>query len=149
MVNHQLGMTLSVLLFLATSLANAQTNSMNNRLDVQPSMETKTTMAENPSAMGFDFEAAVRTCNASFPTPIEYIQQFNETAELPNTADKTSMCFMHCYMEKTGLMRNWQLNRALIMQTMWPATGDSIPVCQNEGSRKLVLVSVRTPSLNV
>nr|ALS40412.1 general odorant binding protein 84a-like protein-1 [Zeugodacus tau]QKN21561.1 odorant-binding protein [Zeugodacus tau] len=139
MVNHrQVELALSVLLLgaLAGTTADAQSDATDNKLDKQQSMETTTPMAEAANASGFDFQDVVRTCNASFTIPLEYIQRFNETAELPNTTDKTGMCFLKCYMEKTGLLRNWQLNSTLIRQTMWPATGDSIPVCQNEGSRE-------------
>nr|XP_014097710.1 general odorant-binding protein 84a [Bactrocera oleae] len=139
MINHrQLSLALPLLLLrvLAGTKANPQTDATNNKLDKQQSMETTTPSVRAANVSGFDFEEVVRTCNASFTVPLEYIQQFNETAELPNITDKTGMCFLKCYMENTGLLRNWQLNPTLIRQTMWPATGDSIPVCQNEGSRE-------------
>ncbi|XP_053947519.1 general odorant-binding protein 84a-like [Anastrepha ludens] len=131
-----LDIVVSLIIVVAISFTYAQTNSKNNGVDEQPSIEMTTAMADDGSAQGFDYKEVVRICNASFTVPLEYMQRFNETAELPNTTDKTGMCFMRCYMENAGLLRNWQLNRALIMQTMWPATGDSIPVCQNEGSRE-------------
>ncbi|XP_011206667.2 general odorant-binding protein 84a [Bactrocera dorsalis] len=139
MINHRLlilALSLVLLGFLAGTRAHPETDATNNKLDKQQSMEMTTPTAGAANETGFDFEEVVRTCNASYTIPLEYIQQFNETAELPNITDKTGMCFLKCYMEKTGLLRDWQLNPTLIRQTMWPATGDSLPVCQNEGSRE-------------
>nr|QKN21113.1 odorant-binding protein [Bactrocera correcta] len=139
MINHRLlclALSLVLLGFLAGARAHPETDATDNKLDKQQSMETTTPSAGAANETGFDFQEVVRTCNASYTIPLEYIQQFNETAELPNITDKTGMCFLRCYMEKTGLLRDWQLNPTLIRQTMWPATGDSLPVCQNEGSRE-------------
>uniref|UniRef100_W8BDG8 Pheromone-binding protein-related protein 4 n=2 Tax=Ceratitis capitata TaxID=7213 RepID=W8BDG8_CERCA len=139
MLDHRhLNIILLLLQFgiMSSGAADAQTNLTNNASDQLQAVENTTPMVEEEHEMGFDFDAVVRTCNASFAIPLELIQRFNETAELPNTTDKTGMCFLKCYMEGTGLLRNWQLNRSLIRQTMWPATGDSIPVCQEEGSRE-------------
>ncbi|XP_018787917.1 PREDICTED: general odorant-binding protein 84a-like [Bactrocera latifrons] len=139
MINHRLlSLALSLLLlgFLAGTWAYPEIDATDNKLDKQQPMETTTPNAGAANETGFDFLEVVRTCNASYTIPLEYIQQFNETAELPNITDKTGMCFLKCYMEKSGLLRDWQLNPTLIRQTMWPATGDSLPVCQNEGSRE-------------
>ncbi|XP_020813924.1 general odorant-binding protein 84a [Drosophila serrata] len=80
-----------------------------------------------------DFDEVNRICNASFITPMPNVLQFNSTGELPDDKDKTSMCYFHCFFEKSGLMKDYKLNTDLVRKYVWPATGDSIEVCQNEG----------------
>ncbi|XP_067615275.1 general odorant-binding protein 84a-like [Eurosta solidaginis] len=126
---------LALLLFCIVQTANAQ-STVNGQND-QMATDTATSMGRRGDGeQGFNFTEVVKECNSSFTIPLEYMQQFNETAELPNTTDKTGMCFLRCYMETTGIIRNWKLNRSLIRKTMWPATGDSIPVCEKEGANE-------------
>ncbi|KAH8369164.1 hypothetical protein KR009_003248 [Drosophila setifemur] len=80
-----------------------------------------------------DFDEVNRICNASFITPMTNVLQFNSTADLPDENDKTSMCYFHCFFEKSNLMTDYKLNTDLIRKYVWPATGDSIEVCENEG----------------
>uniref|UniRef100_A0A034WTG5 Pheromone-binding protein-related protein 4 n=1 Tax=Bactrocera dorsalis TaxID=27457 RepID=A0A034WTG5_BACDO len=78
-------------------------------------------------------------CNNSFSIPSDYIVQFNRNGDLPEIVDKTGMCFIRCYFEKAGLLKNWQLNKGLIMQTMWPIKADSIAICEPEASKMLLI----------
>ncbi|XP_033235820.1 general odorant-binding protein 84a isoform X1 [Drosophila pseudoobscura] len=101
-----------------------------------------------------DFDEVMHYCNASFITPMcesrrgnqrmkmwginiltlsANVLQFNTTGALPDENDKTSMCYFHCFFEKAGLMDNYKLNADLVRKYVWPATGDSIEVCENEG----------------
>ncbi|XP_001359755.3 general odorant-binding protein 84a isoform X4 [Drosophila pseudoobscura] len=80
-----------------------------------------------------DFDEVMHYCNASFITPMSNVLQFNTTGALPDENDKTSMCYFHCFFEKAGLMDNYKLNADLVRKYVWPATGDSIEVCENEG----------------
>ncbi|XP_037944299.1 general odorant-binding protein 84a-like [Teleopsis dalmanni] len=82
-----------------------------------------------------DLEAVTNLCNSSFSIPIDYLEEFNNTGELPDIIDKTGMCFIRCFYEKSGFIDNWALNVELIRQYMWPATGDSISYCQEQGSK--------------
>ncbi|XP_036229806.1 general odorant-binding protein 84a isoform X2 [Bactrocera oleae] len=76
-------------------------------------------------------------CNNSFSIPNDYIVQFNTNGALSDTVDKTGMCFIRCYFEKASLIKNWQLNRDLIMQTMWPIKADSIEFCELESKQEM------------
>ncbi|KAH8250195.1 hypothetical protein KR026_007349 [Drosophila bipectinata] len=80
-----------------------------------------------------DFDEVVRNCNASFITPMSNVLTFNSTGTLPDEKDKTSMCYFHCFFEKSGLMTDYKLNADLVRKYVWPATGDSLEVCENEG----------------
>ncbi|KAH8281087.1 hypothetical protein KR054_010485 [Drosophila jambulina] len=84
-----------------------------------------------------DFDEVNRNCNASFITPMPNILQFNSTGGLPDDKDKTSMCYFHCFFEKSGLMKDYKLNTDLVRKYVWPATGDSIEACENEGKEEL------------
>nr|QKN21223.1 odorant-binding protein [Zeugodacus cucurbitae] len=82
-------------------------------------------------------------CNSSFSIPMDYIVQFNTNGALSETADKTGMCFLRCYFEKMGLIKAWQLNKDLIMQTMRPIKADSIEFCEPTAKQE-VNACVRT-----
>ncbi|XP_061389504.1 general odorant-binding protein 84a [Musca vetustissima] len=83
-----------------------------------------------------DFDRMIALCNSSFSIPMDYYRTFNTTAALPDTVDKTGMCFLRCLYEKSGILENWKLNRTKIRLNIWPATGDSIEVCEKEGSNE-------------
>ncbi|KAH8340981.1 hypothetical protein KR059_011556 [Drosophila kikkawai] len=84
-----------------------------------------------------DFDEVNRNCNASFITSMPNVLQFNSTGELPDDKDKTSMCYFNCFFEKSGLMKDYKLNKDLVRKYVWPATGDSIQVCEDEGKEEL------------
>ncbi|XP_034664474.1 general odorant-binding protein 84a isoform X2 [Drosophila subobscura] len=65
--------------------------------------------------------------------PYANVLQFNTTGALPDEKDKTSMCYFHCFFEKSGLMDNYKLNADLVRKYVWPATGDSIEACEKQG----------------
>ncbi|XP_018801147.1 PREDICTED: general odorant-binding protein 84a [Bactrocera latifrons] len=90
----------------------------------------------NGSNSSEDMDVA-HICNNSFSIPSDYIVQFNRNGDLPETVDKTGMCFIRCYFEKAGLIKNWQLNKDLIMQTMWPIKADSIAFCEPEEKQEM------------
>ncbi|XP_017037563.1 general odorant-binding protein 84a isoform X1 [Drosophila kikkawai] len=69
--------------------------------------------------------------------PYANVLQFNITGELPDDKDKTSMCYFNCFFEKSGLMKDYKLNKDLVRKYVWPATGDSIQVCEDEGKEEL------------
>nr|AWY62807.1 odorant binding protein [Liriomyza trifolii] len=80
-----------------------------------------------------DFPELMKICNASFSIPISDVENFHNTGELPDTSDKTGMCYIRCMWEKSGLINNWVLNADLIRSHIWPATGDALDVCANTG----------------
>ncbi|XP_037944300.1 general odorant-binding protein 84a [Teleopsis dalmanni] len=102
-----------------------------------------TVTTEMPTKNATDLEAVTNLCNSSFSIPIDYLEEFNNTGELPDIIDKTGMCFIRCFYEKSGFIDNWALNVELIRQYMWPATGDSISYCQEQGKNE-VNACVRT-----
>ncbi|EDV41818.2 Odorant-binding protein 84a, isoform A [Drosophila ananassae] len=83
-----------------------------------------------------DFDEVVHNCNASFITPMSNVLTFNSTGALPDETDKTSMCYFHCFFEKSGLMKDYKLNADLVRKYVWPATGDSLEVCENEAKEE-------------
>ncbi|XP_058983969.1 general odorant-binding protein 84a-like [Musca domestica] len=83
-----------------------------------------------------DFDRVIATCNSSFSIPMDHYRTFNTTAELPDVVDKTGMCFLRCLYEKSGLLENWKLDTTKIRLNIWPATGDSIEVCEMEGANE-------------
>ncbi|XP_034132872.1 general odorant-binding protein 84a isoform X2 [Drosophila guanche] len=92
------------------------------------------TTTQAPREAGYvDLDEVVRNCNASFITPMSNVLQFNTTGALPDEKDKTSMCYFHCFFEKSGLMDNYKLNADLVRKYVWPATGDSIEACEKQG----------------
>ncbi|XP_037817866.1 general odorant-binding protein 84a [Lucilia sericata] len=95
---------------------------------------TTTNMPENPNFINFD--ELISLCNSSFYIPMQYYVQFNTTGQLPDLVDKTGMCFVRCVYEKSGLIDNWKLNAEKIRANIWPATGDSIEVCEKEGAKE-------------
>ncbi|KAH8243153.1 hypothetical protein KR032_004999 [Drosophila birchii] len=99
--------------------------------------DISTTTAAPREANYVDFDEVNRNCNASFITPIPNVLQFNSTGELPDDKDKTSMCYFHCFFEKSGLMKDYKLNTDLVRKYVWPATGDSIEACDNEAKEEL------------
>nr|AYN70651.1 odorant-binding protein 84a2 [Bactrocera minax] len=78
----------------------------------------------------------VLMCNSSFSIPSDYIAQFNMNGALSDTLDKTGMCFIRCYFEKAGLIKNWQLNKDMIMQTMRLIKANSIEFCEPEAKQE-------------
>nr|QIS77206.1 OBP13 [Episyrphus balteatus] len=85
------------------------------------------------SASSMDLKEVMDTCNSSFTIPMDYIIEFNTTGILPDETDKTGMCYIRCAFEKLGLIKDWKLDKPLLQNTMWPATGDSVEVCEQEG----------------
>ncbi|KAM7362579.1 odorant-binding protein 84a [Cochliomyia hominivorax] len=92
------------------------------------------TTTENPNLINFD--EIISLCNSSFSIPMYYYTTFNKTASLPELVDKTGMCFIRCFYEKSGLLENWKLNAMKIRTNMWPAMGDTIEVCEKEGEKQ-------------
>ncbi|KPU79372.1 Odorant-binding protein 84a, isoform B [Drosophila ananassae] len=68
--------------------------------------------------------------------PYANVLTFNSTGALPDETDKTSMCYFHCFFEKSGLMKDYKLNADLVRKYVWPATGDSLEVCENEAKEE-------------
>ncbi|KAJ9598306.1 hypothetical protein L9F63_010984 [Diploptera punctata] len=50
------------------------------------------------------FNEARSECNQTFPTANEVELHLINLGSLPDESDKTPMCFVHCVMEKTGMM---------------------------------------------
>ncbi|XP_055377920.1 general odorant-binding protein 84a [Condylostylus longicornis] len=78
----------------------------------------------------------VSSCNDSYKITIDFLEAFNSTAEFPDETDKTPMCFIRCLYERTGIIKEGNLDRNQIVKLMWPATGDSVEVCQKEGDNE-------------
>ncbi|EDV93390.1 general odorant-binding protein 84a [Drosophila grimshawi] len=92
------------------------------------------TTTQVPREEGYiDMDEIVHVCNTSFITPLSVLQQFNTTGKLLDETDRTSMCFIRCFFEKTGILDNYKLNVDLVRKYMWPATGDSIEYCEAQG----------------
>lgn len=73
MLDHRhLNIILLLLQFgiMSSGAADAQTNLTNNASDQLQAVENTTPMVEEEHEMGFDFDAVVRTCNASFAIPL-------------------------------------------------------------------------------
>uniref|UniRef100_A0A1A9VQK7 Uncharacterized protein n=1 Tax=Glossina austeni TaxID=7395 RepID=A0A1A9VQK7_GLOAU len=83
-----------------------------------------------------DFDDVIEECNSSFSIPTDYLTSFNSSGSLPDVTDKTGMCFLRCFYEKSGFIKNWKLSDAKIRKYMWPATGDSIEICEQEKSNE-------------
>ncbi|XP_039493985.1 general odorant-binding protein 84a isoform X1 [Drosophila santomea] len=80
------------------------------------------------------FYTARVACADENMIPYANVLQFNSTGELPDDKDKaTSMCYFHCFFEKSGLMTDYKLNTDLVRKYVWPATGDSVEACEAEG----------------
>ncbi|PSN31007.1 hypothetical protein C0J52_20464 [Blattella germanica] len=43
-------------------------------------------------------------CNKLFPTADEAEEHLRNLGSLPDESDKTALCFIHCIMEKTGMI---------------------------------------------
>nr|AAN15923.1 odorant-binding protein 3 precursor [Zootermopsis nevadensis] len=43
-------------------------------------------------------------CNETFPISYEYDVHLMNFGSFPDESDQTSMCFIHCVMDKTGMM---------------------------------------------
>ncbi|KAL9895129.1 odorant-binding protein 84a isoform 1-T1 [Glossina fuscipes fuscipes] len=84
-----------------------------------------------------DFDDVIEECNSSFSIPTDYLTSFNSTGSLPDVTDKTGMCFLRCFYEKSGFIKNWKLSDVKIRKYMWPATGDSMEVCEQEKNKEL------------
>ncbi|XP_065354599.1 general odorant-binding protein 84a [Calliphora vicina] len=95
---------------------------------------TSTSSSEKSNMINLD--DMISTCNTSFYIPMQYYVKFNRTGELPDLVDKTGMCFIRCVFEKSGFIENWKLNAEKIRANIWPATGDSIEVCEKEGAKE-------------
>ncbi|EDW96386.2 general odorant-binding protein 84a isoform X2 [Drosophila yakuba] len=96
--------------------------------------DISTTTSAPRDADYVDFEEVIRNCNASFITSTTNVLQFNSTGELQDDKDRaTSMCYFHCFFEKSGLMTDYKLNTDLVRKYVWPATGDSVEACEAEG----------------
>nr|NP_001097700.2 Odorant-binding protein 84a, isoform C [Drosophila melanogaster]ABW08613.2 Odorant-binding protein 84a, isoform C [Drosophila melanogaster] len=96
--------------------------------------DISTTTSAPREADYVDFDEVNRNCNASFITSMTNVLQFNNTGDLPDDKDKvTSMCYFHCFFEKSGLMTDYKLNTDLVRKYVWPATGDSVEACEAEG----------------
>ncbi|XP_004529369.1 general odorant-binding protein 84a [Ceratitis capitata] len=89
------------------------------------------------NSTGNELEDVVRLCNSSFSIPTDHIMQFNTDGALADTVDKTGMCFIRCYFEKSGLIQNWKLNKDQIVQKMWPLAADSVDFCESEAKQEM------------
>ncbi|XP_017480316.1 PREDICTED: general odorant-binding protein 84a [Rhagoletis zephyria] len=154
-INACIQLTLTFLLIYSCNMVRTQSRPKDNG-DIYVQHKTQSVMAgitadqtDIPKAAQtygsniFNVEEVMRTCNASFSIPMDYIVQFNTTGELSDTTDKTGMCFIRCFLEKSGLIKNWHLNKDLIMQTMWSIIADSVELCESE-SESEVNACVRT-----
>uniref|UniRef100_A0A1A9WL95 Odorant-binding protein 84a n=1 Tax=Glossina brevipalpis TaxID=37001 RepID=A0A1A9WL95_9MUSC len=107
-----------------------------NLISVLNFPESTTISASMKDTDAVDFNNILEECNSSFSIPTGYLTTFNSTGSLPDEMDKTGMCFLRCFYEKSDLITNWKLNGDKIRKYMWPATGDSVEVCEQEKSKE-------------
>ncbi|TMW50061.1 hypothetical protein DOY81_004871 [Sarcophaga bullata] len=108
-----------------------QTESILNS-DYNENLSTTTTIPSDR----VNFDEIISICNSSFSIPMHYYKVFNTTATLPDLVDKTGMCFIRCLFEKSGFIENWKLNAKKIRENIWPAMGDTMEVCEKQGSNE-------------
>ncbi|XP_037924005.1 general odorant-binding protein 84a isoform X2 [Hermetia illucens] len=86
--------------------------------------------------VGMNLQEIMSICNESFRINFEYMEEFNNSGSLPDETDTTPMCFMRCVLEKAQVLNNGIIDKFKVTTLLWPATGDSVEVCQAEGGRR-------------
>ncbi|XP_059610264.1 general odorant-binding protein 84a [Phlebotomus argentipes] len=76
---------------------------------------------------------AMVACNESFRTTEEFLQELNKTGSFPDESDKTPMCFLKCYLEKTSIISDeGDINDEKVLVMFPTLTTDGIDDCKKE-----------------
>uniref|UniRef100_A0A1B0DAQ8 Uncharacterized protein n=1 Tax=Phlebotomus papatasi TaxID=29031 RepID=A0A1B0DAQ8_PHLPP len=74
---------------------------------------------------------AMVACNESFRTSEEFLQELNKTGSFPEEADKTPMCFLKCYLEKTAVISDeGDINEEKVHEIYPTLASDGIDDCK-------------------
>uniref|UniRef100_A0A1L8DPC7 Putative odorant binding protein obp16 n=2 Tax=Nyssomyia neivai TaxID=330878 RepID=A0A1L8DPC7_9DIPT len=76
---------------------------------------------------------AMSMCNESFRTSDEFLEQLNKTGSFPDETDKTPMCFLKCYLEKTDIISDeGDINEPKIFEMFPTLNSDATEDCKKE-----------------
>ncbi|GAB0100508.1 General odorant-binding protein 84a [Sergentomyia squamirostris] len=76
---------------------------------------------------------AMMSCNESFRTSEEFLQELNQTGSFPDESDKTPMCFLKCYLEKMAILSDeGDINEEKVIQMFPTVNNEGIDDCKKE-----------------
>lgn len=65
-------------------------------------------------------------------TTLDYLIELNTTGAFPDETDKTPMCYIRCYLENVGILKDDELDRDKAMQMAWSSSDESLDECNKE-----------------
>ncbi|XP_055313366.1 general odorant-binding protein 84a [Sitodiplosis mosellana] len=92
--------------------------------------------AVNDNTDQLDQEAIMQMCNESFRTSMEYLDELNSTGAFPDETDKTPMCYIRCYLDAVGIIKDDELNREKANEMAWATSEDTLEECEKEVTDK-------------
>ncbi|XP_031621349.1 general odorant-binding protein 84a [Contarinia nasturtii] len=89
-------------------------------------------MVDKTAVDQLDQMAIMQHCNESFRTTMEYLEDLNSTGSFPDETDKTPMCYIRCYLDAVGILKDDELNLERANEMQWSTCEETIPECQKE-----------------
>ncbi|XP_021706499.1 general odorant-binding protein 84a-like [Aedes aegypti] len=90
-------------------------------------------VSEVSSTPDYSIESIYVECNDSFITTMEYLETLNQTGRFPEESDKTPLCFLRCFLHKSGIydeMENVIGERAV--EIGWVDSEQTIDECMEQ-----------------
>lgn len=63
---------------------------------------------------------------------IDYLVDLNTTGSFPDETDKTPMCFIRCYLNSVGILKEDELDREKAIEMNWSTSEEALDECYTE-----------------
>lgn len=63
---------------------------------------------------------------------LAYLVDLNTTGAFPDETDKTPMCFVRCYLNNVGILKEDELDRDKAIEMAWSTSEEALDDCNKE-----------------
>lgn len=63
---------------------------------------------------------------------VGYLVDLNTTGAFPDETDKTPMCFIRCYLNNVGILKEDELDRDKAIEMEWSTSDEALDECYQE-----------------
>lgn len=63
---------------------------------------------------------------------LAYLVDLNTTGAFPDETDKTPMCFVRCYLNNVGILKEDELDRDKAVEMAWATSEEALDDCNKE-----------------
>ncbi|CAG9806072.1 unnamed protein product [Chironomus riparius] len=90
----------------------------------------------------FNSTDIMKQCNETYPIKTEYLQDLNDTGSFSDESEKVPMCYIHCYLNKMGVIsQDNQVNKEKAVNMYQIEDEEMVDDCDKE----MVSASISDP----